>query len=65
MQSRGSVATSSAGYGSEADLAREIYRASEQEGWSKEKLFKMLADPTKFKKASRFIPSKVGLMVGV
>jgi hypothetical protein len=37
----------------DAEIAREIYRVSEQEGWSKEKLFKMLADPSKFKKKSR------------
>ena len=42
----------------DAEIAREIYRASEQEGWSKEKLFKMLADPSKFKKSSRYILNK-------
>jgi hypothetical protein len=43
------------------ELAKEIYRASEQEGWSKEKLFKMLADPSKFKKSTRYIQNKVGI----
>ncbi len=36
--------TSTVGYDT-ADLVREIYRTSELEGWSKEKLFSTLADP--------------------
>ena len=36
------------------DLVREIYRVSEQERWPKEKLFKVLADPTPFKKSLRY-----------
>jgi hypothetical protein len=43
----------------DTDLVREIYRVSEIEGWPKEKLFKMLADPSKFKRTTRYILNKV------
>jgi hypothetical protein len=39
----------------DTDIFKEIYRAAEQEGWSKDKLFKTLADPSKFKKSTRYI----------
>jgi hypothetical protein len=43
----------------DTDIFKEIYRAAEQEGWSKDKLFKTLADPSKFKKSTRYILNKV------
>ena len=48
------MATSNQLRESTADLVREIYRSAEQEGWSKEKLFKTLADPQSLKKSHRY-----------
>ena len=43
----------------DVELRKEIYRMSEIEGWSKEKLFSMLQDPQKYKKSHRYILNKV------
>jgi hypothetical protein len=59
------VASNSAPRSEAADIAREIYRAAEQESWSKDKLFKMLADPSKFKRHSRYHNKVIFLNVNI
>lgn len=43
----------------DAELIKDIYYASSKEGWSKDKLFSVLADPLKYKKSTRYLLNKV------
>lgn len=38
-----------------AELAKRVYKMAEKEGWSKEKVFELLKDPTKLVKTMEHV----------
>lgn len=43
-----------------ADLAKRVYKMAEKEGWSQEKIFELLKDPTKLVKTMEHVRIRLG-----